>query len=223
MIDSDLAQFSKILDSLSEYYQRDPLSPMAIKIYFSALQRFPIESIGEAVNKHIQHPTNGKFYPKAADFILHLEGGAITADQVVAAAKLADTPFGIMARIHIGTWDLKNMNGFDLKQRAEEVLQLLPKWNEYARDGRYSDHQISIMIKHGVDPHQPFHAGLAAPVNNKEALADRIFAICSTKRHQELMDDSQPVLSTAPVPLSQTLAKLEQSDDYDLCRRYRTR
>jgi hypothetical protein len=212
MIDTDLAQFSKILDSLSEYYQRDPLSPMAVKIYFSALKQFPIESIGDSVNAHIQDPASGKFYPKAADLILHLEGGAITADQIVASAKLAQTPLGIMARIHIGTWDLANCNSFDLKQRAEEVLQLLPKWKEQARVGDYTDHQISIMIKHSVDPHQPFCMGLAAPIDSSD-LSARISHVTASKRHQELLEAPYQDQPAQPVPLDQTLARLEKPDD----------
>jgi hypothetical protein len=212
MIDTDLAQFSKILDSLSEYYQRDPLSPMAVKIYFSALERFPIESIGDSVNAHIQDPAAGKFYPKAADLILHLEGGTITADQIVAAAKLAETPLGIMARIHIGTWDLANMNGFDLKQRAEEVLQLLPKWKATSAAGEYTDHQLTIMMKHGVDPvRSPFHHGLALP-SNREELITRVLTIQDSPRYQELIAAPYQDQPEQPVPLDQTLAKLENDN-----------
>lgn len=212
MIDNDLAQFSKILDSLSEYYQRDPLSPTAVKIYFSALKQFPIDSIGEAVNAHIQHPTGGKFYPKAADLILHLEGGAITADQVIAAARLSSSPMGIIARIHIGSWDLNTLNSFDLKQRAEEVLQLLPKWKAQANAGGYTPHQISIMIKYGVDPTGPFYTGLAAPIN-RDMLTDRIDHIKGTERHQELLDPPYEEQPANPVPLAQTLAKLESDNE----------
>jgi hypothetical protein len=216
MIDTDLAQFSKVLDSLSEYYQRDPLSPMAVKIYFSALERFPIESIGDAVNAHIQHPTGGKFYPKAADLILHLEGGEIKVDQIVAAAKLAETPLGIMAKIHIGSWDLNRLNSFDLKQRAEEVLQLLPAWKVAAAAGEYTDHQITIMIKHGVDPCQPFYMGLAAPLN-REALVARIAHVTGTKRHQELLEAPYQEQSTASTGTTQVaeiargIGRLEKS------------
>lgn len=186
MIDSDLAQFSTILDSLSEYYQRDPLSPMAVKIYFSALKKYTIESIGDAVSAHLQTPGSGSFYPKAADLALHLEGGPITTGQIVAAAQLAETPLGILARIHIGTWDLSNLDSFDLRQRAEEVLQLLPMWKERAGAGDYTNHQISIMIKYDVDPLGPFYLGLAPPAD-QSYLTARVDEVKGTPRHLELL------------------------------------
>jgi hypothetical protein len=215
MIDSDLAKFSEILDSLSEYYQRDPLSPMAVKIYFRALIEFPIESIGDAVSAHIQHPETGKFYPKAADLIKHLEGGTVTADQVVAAAKLADTPLGILARIHIGTCDLDSTDRFYVRQRAEEVLQLLSVWKARATKGEYTDHEISIMIKYGVDPRQPFYTGLAAPQDQTGLLA-HINHVTGTRRHQELIEppyrDQATAQTSNPVPLAKTLERLESDN-----------
>ena len=77
MIETDLAQLAERLDSLSEYYQRDPLRPMAVKIYFNALKAYGIEQIDDAVTMHLQDSESGKFYPKAADLIKHLEGGEL--------------------------------------------------------------------------------------------------------------------------------------------------
>ena len=122
MIETDLAQLAERLDSLSEYYQRDPLRPMAVKIYFNALKDYGIEQIDDAVTMHLQDSESGKFYPKAADLIKHLEGGEIKADDIVAAARLADSPLGILSRIHIGSHDLSNLNAFDLGMEEAKRL-----------------------------------------------------------------------------------------------------
>jgi len=194
MIESDLKRFADILDSLSDYYQRDPLKPMAVKIYFKALEAYEIDQIAEAVTMHLQDTEAGKFYPKAADLIKHIDGGEITSDYIVAAARLADTPLGVLARIHIGTWDLDNLNSFDLKQRAAECLQLLPNWKSRAMAGEYRDHEISMMVKHNVNPVQPFAMGLAGPQNSPK-LISRVEEVSATDRHKELLEPPHRVES----------------------------
>jgi hypothetical protein len=210
MIDSDLAEFSKLMDGIRNDYGKPPMSAVMVKIDFEVLRPYSFDQITMAIIKHRSNPAKSAFFPTPGDLIEHLEGGNITAGQIVAAAKLAQTPLGIMARIHIGTWDLANCNSFDLKQRAEEVLQLLPMWKEQARAGEYTDHQISIMIKHSVDPHQPFCMGLAAPIDST-ALSARISHVTSTKRHQELLEEPYQEQPVDAVPLSNTLAKIEQN------------
>lgn len=196
MIHSDKPAFIELFNGLAEYYKKDKLSKMALQLTFGALEEFSIAQLIKAATAHIKTPGNGRFMPGAADLILHLEGGTITTGQIIAAAKLAQTPFGIMARIHIGGHDLTNLNSFDLKQRAEEVLQLLPKWKQQANAGGYSQHQISIMIKYGVDPTAPFYSGLAAPIN-KDMLIDRIDHIKGTQRHKELLEPPHTEQATA--------------------------
>ncbi len=217
---SDKAKFKELFDGLADYYYPDKagddnprrLGKAPLKIYFGALQLFTVEELSRAASHHLADTGSGRFFPKAADLILHLEGGKITADQVVAAAKLAETPFGIMARMHIGTGNLNDLNSYELKQIAEEVLQLLPKWKEQAAAGDYRPGQISIMIKHGVNPLAPFHQGMAGPIN-QTALSARITSITSTKRHQELLKRPNQEQSANPVPLAQTLAKLESDSE----------
>jgi hypothetical protein len=182
MIDSDFSKLSKMLDAVSEYLQKEPLSTMAMKMYFQTLKDHSIEDIQVGVTAHLKDPKAGQFYPKAADIIKHIEGGEITADMVIAAAKLADTPMGCLARIHIGTWDLNNQDAFYLRQRATECLQLMPQWRQKAKMGNYSDHDISVMLKYNVNPAAPFAFGLAEP-DNKSLLIERASRIKESPRH----------------------------------------
>lgn len=198
MIHSDKNDFKDLFDGLADYYRIDHLSQMALKIYFGALDKFSIDQLNTAASKHVANTKSGQFFPKAADLIRHLEGGEITVDILVASAKLKNSPLGIMARIHIGSWDIDNQDGFYLRQRATECLLLLPEWKARAEQGEYTDHEISIMIKHGVDPLAPFSNGLAAPQNAPE-LIERVTAIKGTKRHAELLEDTKHDESTAPM------------------------
>lgn len=186
MIDSDLAQFTDILDSLSDYYQKDPLKPMAVKIYFRALAGYSLAQIGEGVNAHLTGKWGHRF-PLASDISDHIEGGTITADMIVAAAKLAETPLGCLARIHIGTWDLNNQDSFYLRQRAEECLQKLPEWKARAQAGEYTDHEMSVLLKYEIRPDAPFCLGAISPANSQQLL-ERAKRIEESPRHQAFIE-----------------------------------
>lgn len=180
MDNNDKKEFAEIFNALSEMYsQKEKPSILQMRMTFAALERFSIEQVKTAINKHI---ARGKFYPKPADLIEILEGTDITVDQIVASAKLANTPMGILARIHIGTHDLNNQDSFYLRQRAEECMQMIPEWKARAEQGQYSNHEISIMLKHDVSPVAPFAFGLSSPINSDQITA-RIEQIKTTKAH----------------------------------------
>jgi len=211
---SDKPAFIELFHGLAEYYKKDKLSTIALKLTFAALEEYSLDQLSRAATAHIKTTGSGRFMPGASDLIQHLDGGVIKADEIIAAARLANTPLGVMARIQIKTWNLNNLNSFDLKPYAEEALQLLPKWKEQARIGQYTNHQISIMIKHGVDPLQPFHTGLAAPCG-KEGLRAQIEHVTGTKRHAELLEPpyrDQATASTGSTQVAQiarSIGKLE--------------
>ena len=187
MNEPDFPWFVETMDGLCGYYQKDPLPEMAVKIYFRAVAHCSVEAIKAALNKHLQDPKSGQYMPKAADLIRHIEGDEITADMIVAAAKLRSSPLGCMAAIHIGSWDLDNQDAFYLKQRAQEVLLLLPEWKARAAQGEYSDHEISIMLKYGISPADPFANGLERPAN-AHLLESRIREVSESPRHIALIE-----------------------------------
>lgn len=188
MDDSNKREFKELMDGLSEYYQREKLSAPALQIYFAAMARFTLTQIKWAITRHVQDPSTGQFYPKVADVVRLVEGGDITTDEILAEARLAKTPLGILCRIQIGTWDLTYQTDMRyLKQRAEECLYLLPEWKRKAATGDYTDHEISIMLKHGVDPVASLYEGLPPP-SNRQALAARAKEIEQTPRHQFLLE-----------------------------------
>jgi len=191
MNDSDKAGFKELMTGLTAYYKTfnpklEPLTTMALRIYFNALKNYTLEQIMDAAGNHATDPKQGMFFPAAANLVKYLEGNEITADMIVAAAKLADTPLGCLAAIHIGSWDLSHQDAFYLRQRATECLQLMPKWRHRALIGEYTDHEISIMIKHNVDPCGPIAFGMAAPANVGRLL-ERQEQIKATRRHQEVL------------------------------------
>ena len=154
----------EVLDGLSDVYNRPPLGVNGVKIYASMLSGYSIEQLGYAFEMHQKDPKEGAFFPKPANLLKHLEGDLVSEDEVIAMARLADTPLGILCRIHIGTFDLDNSaDHFYLKSRASECLALLGGWKERAKNGDFSDHEMQIMLKHKVNPSSPFYIGLASP------------------------------------------------------------
>ena len=208
MIRSDKNSFKELFDGLAEYYRQDHLSKPALQIYFASLERFSLDQINTAASAHVSDVKSGQFFPKAADFIRHLEGGEITADMIIASAKLKETPLGCLCAIQIGSWDLDNQDAFYLRQRAAECLQLLPEWKARSASGDYSDHEISIMLKYDVHPLTPFAFGLAAPAN-PDQLIQKFINVQSSERHLKFIE---PVYVSSDddkaVPMNEEVKKI---------------
>lgn len=154
---------NELLHTLAEYYGSKPPSTGTINLYVMSLTGYTQEQVEAAAAKHMQNTKNGQFMPKVADILKYINGIDLTTDQIIGMARLKQCPLGIMAAIKIGSGDLKNQDSFYLKQRAEEVLQLLPEWKAKANNGEYSEHELRTMIKYDVNPASPFHAGLLPP------------------------------------------------------------
>ncbi len=193
MIDTDLTAYTTLIDELRKEYGKPVQSSQMTLIDFQELRQYSIDQIYTAVGRH-RASEKGDFYPSPGSLIKHLEGGEITGDMIVAAANLKNTPLGCLALIHIGGWDLGNKGGmapsahsFHLKQRAEEVMQLLPEWKGRAARGEYTDHEIMVMLKFNVNPAAPFAFGLDAP-QNAQALALRANVIAVSDKHQRFIE-----------------------------------
>ena len=180
-------KFLGFMNALAEYYGKPAMSTVVVTMYFNGLQDYSYSQVEQAASKHMQSGT-GQFIPKIADFVRHIEGGQVTADQVIASARLANTPMGILCRIQIGSFDLGAKGDmFYLRQRAEECLQLMPEWKERASAGDYTNHEISMMLKFDIDTEAPFHIGLIGPECSGD-LPERVSKIQGSPRHEFLLE-----------------------------------
>lgn len=219
MDNSNKSEFKATLDGLSEYYQKPVLSVVAMQLYFASLEEYDISQIHSAIGKHLKNPKNGQFYPKAADLAGHIEGGVVTADMVLAAARLKRCPMGVLAAMHIGSYDLEHNNDpFYLKQRAEECIQLIPEWKHKMDSGDITDHTVDTLLKYGVSPTQPFREGLAPPVHSQD-MANRIghsqgentkrLAIASQAKADEEAEIANRPIST-PEEIKENMARMKR-------------
>lgn len=183
MNDSDKHAFKELLNTTSRYYGSNLLKNRELLIYWEFLAVYSIGQVETALAEHIKTPGSGRFFPKVADIIEHLGGGKLTAEKLIAAARLADTPLGVLCRITIGTWDLNNSSDYYLRQRAEACLAKVEEWKLRATNNQYTDHEISVMLKLGVDPGAPFYHGLPGPTNT-EAIQHKALRVQQSKQHQ---------------------------------------
>ena len=145
-------------------------SDLAINKSFEILKHYNINHVIKAIDIHCK---NEKFAPTPADIEqIFKDRGIFTdlsdvkcpsADEIVALAKIADTPLGVLARIAIGTYDLRNGDSYYLRQRALEVSLKFDSYLKKCLTQDYSFHELETMEKYGVNPKSPLAAGLPRP------------------------------------------------------------
>lgn len=70
---TDKPTFASLMSALADYYARN-LSDAVIGMYWQGLERYDIEAVREALNRHMQNPDSGQFMPKIADISRMLAG-----------------------------------------------------------------------------------------------------------------------------------------------------
>lgn len=70
----DMEKFSQILNWVFAYYEKE-LTDLTFEMYWNGLKEYSIEEVQTAFNAHLQHPEDGKWWPKVSDVIKHCKGG----------------------------------------------------------------------------------------------------------------------------------------------------
>lgn len=74
MTSQDLVAFNDLMTAVSETY-RQPLSALALEIYWETLKHHAFDQVRRSVMAHIAHAERGKFMPKPADIVFMLNRG----------------------------------------------------------------------------------------------------------------------------------------------------
>ena len=83
MNDSDKRQFQEIVLATAELYssvKKVEISPVMLKLFFSSLKQFTIEQVSRGFEKHLSDSVDGKFFPKPANIIKHLQTSDLSAE-----------------------------------------------------------------------------------------------------------------------------------------------
>lgn len=87
MFEQDRAEFAALLTATMDVYHREIKGPV-IRVYWSALERFELETVRMALSAWVQNPDHGQFPPKPADLIRMIEG--TTGDRALLAWSKVD-------------------------------------------------------------------------------------------------------------------------------------
>lgn len=73
MTESDFEQFTVVWQRAMGMYDKQP-SDGALDLAFTALQNLTLEQVQQGLTAHVRDPKDGRFFPKPADIIRHIEG-----------------------------------------------------------------------------------------------------------------------------------------------------
>jgi len=177
MIEGDSEDFVDMWTSACEMSAGGKVpSNKIINLIFESLIEFDISHIKKAL---AEHGKKCKFPPTVSDVVEILHNHSIyfdaslvecpSPDEIIALAKMADTPLGVLAKIQIGSFDLDNQDSYHLRQRAQEVILKFDDYVKRCMKGDYSDHELSVMKKYRVDCNAPMARGLPKPAGSNAA------------------------------------------------------
>lgn len=84
----DMEKFSQVLNWVFAYYEKE-LTDLTFEMYWNGLKDYSIEEVQAAFNAHLQHPEDGKWWPKVSDIIKNCKGG--TQDNALRAWNEVET------------------------------------------------------------------------------------------------------------------------------------
>ena len=70
----DMEKFQQILNWVFSYYEKE-LTDLTYEMYWNGLKEYSIDEVQAGFNAHLQHPEEGKWWPKVSDIIKNCKGG----------------------------------------------------------------------------------------------------------------------------------------------------
>lgn len=143
--------FARVMAGLGEVYKgRMSVTKDSMEIWWRLFKGRDMAEFGRAAASHMTDPERGRWPPTPSDIIAIMDGNRLTPDEIIAEARLAITPLGILARLHIGTHDLETASPVHLRQRAHEVALMQDEWKARIRAGELTEHEKKTMAKYNV-------------------------------------------------------------------------
>lgn len=82
MIESDKTKFHAMINLAFELAGKDKPERHLVKGYFVALEKYDIEEISQALNRHAVDPDQGQWVPKIADIVRNITGNTQTQSEL---------------------------------------------------------------------------------------------------------------------------------------------
>lgn len=185
---SDLPAFGQLLSDVMAYYGKD-VSGFTQDLFWTACQAVEFEQVRHAFEAHAKDPENGRFPPKVADLIKHLQGtrtdrAAIAWGKVVGAMSdvgaytdvVFDDPLIHLCVVDVGGWPKICRTPYDEQSYLQH--RFCEAYRAYAARGVPTEYP-SRLTGDGSGPDDYAKRGLKPPpprlVGDKEA-ARRVLA-----------------------------------------------
>lgn len=165
MQSSDKMEFNAVWAAANDLYGRKQTDD-SFRLAFAVLEKLSIDDVKRGLKLHMQDAHGaGQFAPKPADVIRHVTDRPLPkTSELIALAIAKNTPLGIFMYSKMA-YAINAGDSFALNQAGENVRPLLPEFIERAKAGNYTDSEIRMMQKNGVDPSEKLAPGIAGPAN----------------------------------------------------------
>jgi len=173
VIDSDKATMKSLLNMVQAANSKKPFDDPAIDFYFMSLMGCSMDSVRMAILSagRTKEASYGLNIGLVERFLGVSQAEPETIEGIIAKAKLKKCPLGIMASRYITNWHFQELDSFAIRQRAVEYLEMLPNIELDIQANGYPDHELSLMVKYGVNPTDAFRPGIAGPADSEATRA----------------------------------------------------
>ena len=163
MNQNDLEDFTGAVDFAFKVIRKPAIDdPDVLDAWFAVLGRYSLKQVTDALQVAVTHPQSR--YGLDPALIVECMGikeeKELTWKGVIALARNPVTPIGVLARIHIKSFNLNEKKDLDLHYEAQQFLDDLPDMKARALAGNYTQHEVNVMIERGVRPTAPFMDGM---------------------------------------------------------------
>ena len=159
----DFGSFVKAIDFAHKVIRKPAIDEdEVLKAWFVILAKYSLKQVTDSLNVVVTHPQSR--YGIDPALIVECMGieeeKELTWRNVIALARNPVTPIGVLARMKIKSFNLNEYKDRDLQHLAEEFLDTLPETKARALSGKYTRHEVAVMIERGVRPSAPFMEGM---------------------------------------------------------------
>lgn len=165
MNQSDFGEFAKAMDLACGMLSKKMFDESVLVGYFNLFLQYPLQDIKASLSALVT--SSDSQYGIRPDLVIKYmgikEAKPETVEGILAKAKAKNSPLGIVASRHIKKWDFDNCSPFELRQKAAELIELLPNIEKDIQANGYSDHTLRLMVQYEVDPTGDFRDGVSGP------------------------------------------------------------
>lgn len=200
MTPNDYQQFREVLDRDCERRGKPKFSGGLLEEMFEDLEDISLEQFLYAAKCH-RRSDQGQFGLSVASIRKQLgmkNLQDLTWVDVITMAKSKKTPLSIaiVANKYLISFDLENKSDIENRGGAEKFLSDLPKIAARLESGEFTEHEIILCAKYGIDCRREIHGGQSLP--NLNNLMPRIERAKNSQNFKLMLEDKRKTAENTP-------------------------